>query len=105
MAPQNPTAQQLKEARKRAEAVLPQAKAAKNYEEFGMLAEKVSEDDYRVMMGDHKVVPWTKIAPQILQPLKTMKPGQLTDILQVDQIFTIVRLTKYIPAGKKSKPN
>lgn len=100
VAPQNATPQQLKEARKRAEAVLPQAKAAKSYEEFGLLAEKVSEDDYHVMMGDHKVVPWTKIAPQVVQPLKSMKPGEVTDILQVDQIYTIVRLIKCIPAGK-----
>lgn len=100
VAPQNPTSQQLQEARKRAEAILSKAKAAKNYEEFGLLAEKVSEDDYHVMMGDHKAVPWTKIAPQILQPLRTMKPGQVTDILQIDQVFTIVRLGKYIPAGK-----
>jgi parvulin-like peptidyl-prolyl isomerase len=100
VAPQNATSLQLKEARKRAEKILPQAKAAKNYEEFGLLAEKVSEDDYRVMMGDHKAVPRTKIAPQIVQALLTMKPGQVTDVLQVDQISTIVRLIKYIPAGK-----
>jgi peptidyl-prolyl cis-trans isomerase SurA len=100
VAPEKATAQQLNEARRRAETVLPQAKAAKNYEEFGLLAEKVSEDDYHVMMGDHKIVPWMKIAPQILQPLKAMKPGGVTDILQVDQVYTIVRLIKYIPAGK-----
>lgn len=102
VAPQNATPLQLKEARKRAETILPQAKAAKNYEEFGLLAEKVSEDDYHVMMGDHKAVPRTKIAPQIVQLLMAMKPGQVTDILQVDQIYTIVRLIKYIPAGKMS---
>lgn len=100
VAPQNATPQQLKEARKKAEAVLPQAKSAKSYEEFGLLAEKVSEDDYHVMMGDHKAVPRTKIAPQIVQSLLAMNPGQVTNILQVDQIYTIVRLVKYIPAGK-----
>jgi peptidyl-prolyl cis-trans isomerase C len=100
VAPEKATPQQLKEARKRAEAVLAQAKAAKSYEEFGLLAEKVSEDDYRVMMGDHKAVPRTKIAPQVVQALQTMKPGQVTDLLQVEQVYTIVRLIKYIPAGK-----
>ncbi|HUC54609.1 MAG TPA: peptidylprolyl isomerase [Candidatus Cybelea sp.] len=100
VAPQNATPQQLKEARQRAESALPQAKSARNYEEFGLLAEKISEDDYHVMMGDHKAVPWTRIAPQVLQPLQAMKPGQMTDILQVDQVYTIVRLISHTPAGK-----
>jgi parvulin-like peptidyl-prolyl isomerase len=100
MAPEKATLQQLKEARKRAEAALPQAKATKNYEEFGLLAEKISEDDYRVMMGDHKAVERAKMAPQAVQSLLAMQPGQVTGILQVDQIYTIIRLNKHIPAGK-----
>lgn len=98
--PQKATPQQLEEARKRAEAALPQAKATKNYEEFGVLAEKTSEDDYRVMMGDHKAVERAKLAPQMVQALLAMQPGQVTDIIQVEQIYTIVRLNKHIPAGK-----
>jgi parvulin-like peptidyl-prolyl isomerase len=98
--PANATPQQLAEAKKRAEAALPQAKAAKNYEQFGLLAEKISEDDYRVMMGDHKSVERSKLAPQVLRALETIEPGQVTDIIQVDQIYTIVRLNNHIPAGK-----
>jgi len=100
IAPEKATPQQLQEARKRAAAALPQAQAAKNYNEFGLLAEKLSEDDYRVKLGDHKAVPRTKMAPQIVQALLALKPGQVTGILQVDQIFTIVRLIQHIPAGK-----
>jgi len=100
MAPEKATPQQLAEARKKAEAALPQAKAAKSYEEFGLLAEKISEDDYRVMMGDHKAIPRAQVAPQALKQLLAMKPGDVTGILQVDQIFTIIRLNKHIPAGK-----
>jgi peptidyl-prolyl cis-trans isomerase SurA len=100
MAPEKATPQQLQEARKRAEAALPQAKATKSYEEFGLLAEKISEDDYRVVMGDHKAVARAKIAPQILQALLSMQPGQVTGVLQVGRIYTIVRLNKHIPAGK-----
>ena len=37
--------------RKRAEGILEQAKATKNYEQFGLLAEKVSEDDYQRRYG------------------------------------------------------
>jgi parvulin-like peptidyl-prolyl isomerase len=98
--PQKATAQQVQEAKKRAETALPQAKAAKNYEEFGVLAEKISEDDYRVMMGDHKVTPREKLAPQALDALLKLQAGQVTDIIQVDQVYTIIRLNKHIPAGK-----
>jgi peptidyl-prolyl cis-trans isomerase SurA len=100
MAPEKATPQQLQEARKRAEAALPQTKATKSYEEFGLLAEKISEDDYRVVMGDHRAVARSNIAPQILEALLNMQPGQLTGILQVGRIYTIVRLNKHIPAGK-----
>jgi parvulin-like peptidyl-prolyl isomerase len=100
MPPEKATPDQLKEARKRAESTLPQAKAAKTYEEFGLLAEKISEDDYRVMMGDHRAVDRAKMAPQLVQALLAMQPGQVSDIIQVDQISTIVRLNKHIPAGK-----
>ncbi len=98
--PEKATAQQVQEARKRAEAALPQAKAAKTYEDFGVLAEKISEDDYRVMMGDHKAVDRGRLAPQVVDALLKLQPGQVTGIIQVDQIFTIVRLNKHIAAGK-----
>jgi len=98
--PKKATPQQLQEARKHAEDALRQAKATTNYEEFGMLAEKISEDDYRVMMGDHRSVARAKIAPQVIQALLGMQPGQVSDIIQVEQIYTIVRLNQHIPAGK-----
>src|SRR5215472_987552 len=103
--PEKARPQQVEEARKRAEAALPQAKATKNYEEFGMLAEKISEDDYRVMMGDHKAVDRAKIAPEAVRVLLSMKPGQVTDLLQVGQIYTIIRLNQHIPAGEMKYPD
>jgi peptidyl-prolyl cis-trans isomerase C len=98
--PQKATPAQVQEARKRAEETLPKAKAAKSYEEFGVLAEKVSEDDYRVMMGDHKAVDRSQIAPPVLQALQSMQAGEVTKVIQVENAFTIVRLNKYVPAGK-----
>jgi len=98
--PQNATPAQLKDARKKAEDALKQAKATKNYEQFGVLAEKISEDDYRVMMGDHKAVPRAKLAPQVVQALLAIQEGQITDIIQIENAYTIVRLIKHIPAGK-----
>jgi hypothetical protein len=99
--PEKATPANLKELRKRADDGLKQAKAAKDYEQFGMLAEKISEDDYRVMMGDHKSVDRAKLAPQVVQALLALKPGEVTDIIQVEQAFTIIRLNQHVLAGKR----
>lgn len=98
--PAKPTPANLQELRKRAEEGLKQAKATQSYEQFGMLAEKISEDDYRVMMGDHKSVERTKLSPQVVQTLLTMKNGQVSDLIQIDKAYTIIRLNQHIPAGK-----
>ena len=98
--PANATADQLKEGRVRAEQALRQAKATKTDEEFGLLAEKISDDDYRVMMGQHKPVPVDQLAPQVVKALLAMHGGDVSDVIQVDQIFTIVRLQAHTPAGK-----
>ena len=99
--PAKATPEQLKDARKRAEDALLQAKATKNYEDFGVLAEKISEDDYRVMMGDHRVVEISRLPAQVVDALRKMQPGQMSDLIQVEQAFTIVRLNAHTPAGMK----
>jgi peptidyl-prolyl cis-trans isomerase SurA len=99
MPPEKATPQQMKEARKRAEDALRQAKATKDYESFGLLAEKISEDDYRVMMGDHKTVEAGKLPAEIAEAVRKMQPGQVSDILQVEQVYTIVRLNGHTPEG------
>jgi len=100
--PDKPTARNLAEARKRAENALEQAKATKNYEQFGILAEKISEDDYRVVMGDHKAVERSQLAPQVVEALVAIKPGEITTIIKVEQAYTIIRLIQHIPAGKRT---
>ena len=98
--PPNATADQLKEGRKRAEQAIRQAKQTKSAEEFGLLAEKVSDDDYRVVMGQHKPVPVNELAPQVVKALRAMKPGDVSDLIQLDQAYTIVRLGEHVPAGQ-----
>jgi len=100
MPPAKATPAQLNEARKRADDAYKQAKATKNAEQFGILAEKISDDDYRVMMGDHKWVPRDKMPPEMLQPALKMKDGDTSDLLQVGQFYVIFRLNKHVPAGK-----
>lgn len=101
--PQNSTPAQLKEAQKRAEDALRQAKAAKSYEEFGLLAEKLSDDDFRVMMGDHKAADRSKLPPAVVKALLAMHPGQVSDIIEFDtHAYTILRLNAHTPAGMQT---
>jgi len=100
--PGNASPEQAKQARKKAEEALHQAKQTKNYEEFGLLAEKISEDDYRVMMGDHKAVERAKLPPQVLQAVETLAPEQVSGLIDIgNNAYTIVRLNAHIPAGKR----
>ena len=64
-----------------------------------MLAEKISEDDWRVMMGDRKGVDVTKLPPEVLKVIQTMQIGQVSDLVQVGPYYTIVRLNAHTPAG------
>ncbi len=100
--PLKPTAEQAKDAQKKAEDALRQAKATKNYQDFGLLAEKISEDDFRVNMGDHKVVAREKLPPQVLKALQALQPGQMSGLIQVESAYTIVRLNAHNPAKKQS---
>ena len=100
--PDKATSAQLKEARKRAEDALKQAKATKDYETFGVLAEKISEDDYRVMMGDHHAVERSKLPPDVVKVLLAMQPGQVSDLLEYGGAYQIIRLNAHIPAGMRT---
>ena len=100
--PQNPSAEQQKEGLRRAEEALKQAKETKTYQEFGLLAEKISDDDFRVNMGDHKAVDKDKLPPQVVKAFTTMKPGQVSALIQIEQAYTIVRLDTHTLARKKS---
>jgi len=97
--PDKATADQLKALRARAEQALHQAKATKTTEEFGLLAEKISDDDYRVVMGQHKPVPVDQLAPQVVKALLAMQMGGVSDVIQIEQAYTIVRLQAHTPAG------
>jgi peptidyl-prolyl cis-trans isomerase SurA len=96
--PPPPTPGQLKQMQVRAEDALLQAKATKTYEEFGILAEKISEDDYRVMMGSHKSVDAAELPPAVLQAVSKMEPGQISDLIQAEGSLTIIRLNAHTPA-------
>ncbi len=99
--PLKPTPEQAKEAQKKAEDALRQAKATKSYQDFGLLAEKISDDDFRVNMGDHHVVAGDKLPPQVIKVLSAMQPGQMTGLIQIESAYTIIRLNAHTPGRKQ----
>jgi peptidyl-prolyl cis-trans isomerase C len=99
--PLKPTPEQAREAGKKAQDALRQAKATKNYQEFGLLAEKISEDDFRVNMGDHKTVGRDKLPPQVVKALLGMQSGQISGVIQIESAYTIVRLNAHTLGRKQ----
>ncbi|MGA3196238.1 MAG: peptidylprolyl isomerase [Terriglobales bacterium] len=99
--PLKPTAEQAKQAQKKAQDALQKAKATKDYQDFGLLAESVSEDDFRVNMGDHKAVGREKLPPQIVKAFAGMHAGQVSGLIQIESAYTIVRLNAHNPARKQ----
>jgi peptidyl-prolyl cis-trans isomerase SurA len=93
--PVPPTPQQLKQMQVRAQDALRQAQETKSYEEFGMLAEKISEDDYRVMMGSHKALAPEQLPPEIVQAASKLQPGQISGLIQAEGAYTIIRLNAH----------
>jgi len=100
--PSKLTTQQKNEIRKRADDALRQARTATSYQNFGLLAEKISEDDFRVNMGLHKAVKPEDLPPDMLKMLRTMQPGSVSGLIAVQGAYTIVRLQAHNPAQKMS---
>ena len=99
--PLKPAPEQAKDAKKKADEALAKAKTTKSYEEFGLLAEKISEDDFRVNMGLHKPTPREQLPPQIVSAFLKMKPGDVSGLIQIESAYTIVRLNAHNPARKQ----
>lgn len=89
----------LAEAKQHAEELEKKAKATKTYKEFGLLAERYSDDDYRVNYGDHKIMEADKVPEPIRQAAAKMKIGQVSGLIQLGHDYTIVRLNGHMPAG------
>jgi parvulin-like peptidyl-prolyl isomerase len=101
MPPETANAEAMQEARRRAEDALRRAKATKSYQEFGLLAEKISEDDFRVNMGDHKAVEREQLPPDIVKAALAMKPGEVSDLIHLGNTFTLFRLNSHLLAGRR----
>ncbi len=97
--PENATADVKEKAHKHIMEVWEQAKKTKSYNEFGLLAEKYSEDDYRVNMGNHKLGDRGEVPEPVQKILDKMKPGQVSEICQFGPYYAIFRLEARKPGG------
>jgi parvulin-like peptidyl-prolyl isomerase len=93
--PDGASSQQEASVRKRAEDTLRQAQATKGYEDFGMLAEKTSEDDWRVMMGDHNYITREQMPPEAAKVAFTLKPGQVSELIRAENSWCILRVNAH----------
>ena len=98
--PQSATRENLEEARQKAENAVAQAKATKSYQEFGLLAERISEDDWHVNLGDRKAVERDKLPPAVVEAARKMNPGEVSGLIQLGPAYTLFRLNAHIPAGR-----
>lgn len=96
--PDDASSEQDMTIRHRTEDILRKAKATQNAEQFGVLAEKNSDDDWRIMMGDHGMVEEDKIPAQVAHIAFAMKPGDVSDIIRAENSFCIVRVNANEPA-------
>lgn len=99
--PQNASPAIEKEARGKAEEALKKAQATRSYREFGLLAEKISDDDWRVNMGDRKWIEVEQLPPPIAEALRKMKPGEVSRLFQFGPNYTMFRLNAYEPPGQQ----
>jgi parvulin-like peptidyl-prolyl isomerase len=98
--PQNGGAAVEKEARRRAEEAYKLTRATKSYQDFGLLAEKMSDDDWHVNMGDRNFVAISTLPPPVVKAAAAMKPGEVSDLIQLGNAYTIFRLVEHVAAGK-----
>jgi len=100
--PGSATAEEKQQAHRIAEQILVKAKAAKDYEEFGMLAQQLSQDDWRVMMGDHRWVHRGTVTPDLEQAVFSMKAGETSGVVESSSGYVILRANEHQPKRQMS---
>lgn len=98
--PQNANAAALKEAKAKITDVVRLGRAAKSSQEFGLLAEQISEDDWRTQLGNRGSVDVTKLPPPIVVAARKLKIGEVSEPIQLGSAWTVIRLNGHSPSRK-----
>jgi hypothetical protein len=99
--PPDNASQQLKdEAKLKIKDAARLGKAAKTSRDFGVIAEQISEDDWRTKLGDRGPMEASKLPPEVRDALRKMKIGDVSDPIAVGTAWVVVRLNEHAAAGK-----
>ncbi len=75
---------------------------AKTARGFGLIAEQLSEDDWRTKLGDRGTVEVSTLPPDVVKAARAMKPGEVSEPIQLGTSWVVIRLNAHTPAGKTS---
>jgi parvulin-like peptidyl-prolyl isomerase len=98
--PGDATPAMKKEATAKIKDIVRLGRAAKTKKDFGLLAEQLSEDDWRTQFGDRGTMDVKGLPPEVAKAAAAMKPGQVSDAIQVGSAWTVIRLNAHTPAGR-----
>lgn len=98
--PDDATPAMRKEAKAQITDIVRLGRAAKTKRNFGLIAEQLSEDDWRTQLGDRGTVEVKNLPPEVAKVARAMRPGQVSDAIQVGGAWTVIRLNAHTPAGK-----
>jgi parvulin-like peptidyl-prolyl isomerase len=98
--PDNATAAMKAEAKAKITDIVRLGRAAKTSNDFGLIAEQLSEDDWRTKFGDRGKMEVKDLPPEVARVARTLKPGQVSDAIQVGSAWVVIRLNAHTPAGK-----
>jgi peptidyl-prolyl cis-trans isomerase SurA len=98
--PEHPSKEVQEEAKAKIKDALRLARQTKTQQDFGLLAEQISDDDWRLKLGNRGRVEASSLPPEIVKLARTMKPNQVSDIVQLNRAYVIFRLNAHTPAGR-----
>lgn len=98
--PENATPAMQKEAQAKIKDIVRLTKPTKTPREFGVIAEQVSEDDWRMKMGDRGTLNISQVPPEIARAAQAMKPGQVSDVIQIGRAYVVIRLNNRTLPGR-----
>ncbi len=98
--PDDATPKMKKEAKAKITDIVRLGQAAKTKKDFGLIAEQLSEDDWRTQLGDRGIVEVKNLPPEVAKAARSLKPGEVSDAIQVGGAWTVIRLNAHTPAGK-----
>lgn len=98
--PDNSTPAMKAEAKAKITDIVRLGRAAKTNKDFGLIAEQLSEDDWRTRFGDRGTMEVRNLPPEVARAARALKPGQVSDAIQVGSAWVVIRLNAHTPAGK-----